>query len=579
MRRAIVPAMMLLLMVGQGACRDGIVPIGSKGGACKADGTCDEGLICVSDRCVEPETCTPEAERPCQCAGELEGTATCDASGAWGPCECGRCGDGVVDAGEECDAGEENSDTEPDACRTDCQEPRCGDGVVDADDACDDGNNVDGDGCAANCVVEVCGDGVIQGGEVCDGAASAGLTCADFGFESGTLACATDCGPVLAGCHTCGNGVCEASENPSNCSSDCPPTQKVDVLFVIDNSVSMAEEQAQVRAQIGSFVTGLRDPVLGLPDLHIGVTSTDLGTGSFGSATFCSSNGGDAGHLLTGTCTNPVGAPYIVDLAPAGCTVQQDGGGQCTGHDCTAANCAEGSLQVDAATGCPRCRNYDGQDMEAVFSCIADLGVDGCGFEQPMEAMRLALDPSTTANAGFLRSDAILGVFFLTDEDDCSASSEQLFDPSDTEIDSPLGPLTSYRCFEFGVTCDVNSRTQTGERHNCMPRTDAGALLHYVGDYVTFLGGLRDPGHIVVAAAAGPVLNHTAIIDQNEYMWPELQPSCTSGANRGVPGIRLLALVEQFVDPMDLPWAFAPICSLDYANTLTSFAQEIRSRM
>lgn len=37
------------------------------------------------------------------------------------------------------------------ACRPDCTIPTCGDGIVDAGEACDDGNNVGGDGCAADC--------------------------------------------------------------------------------------------------------------------------------------------------------------------------------------------------------------------------------------------------------------------------------------------------------------------------------------------------------------------------------------------------------------------------------------------
>lgn len=47
------------------------------------------------------------------------------------------CGDGVVDPGEQCDDGEHNSDTTPDACRTDCTLPRCGDGVVDDGEQCE----------------------------------------------------------------------------------------------------------------------------------------------------------------------------------------------------------------------------------------------------------------------------------------------------------------------------------------------------------------------------------------------------------------------------------------------------------
>lgn len=64
------------------------------------------------------------------------------------------CGDGVVDPGEACDDGDANSDTAPDACRTDCTLPRCGDGVADMGEACDDGNRFGGDGCTPACEAE-----------------------------------------------------------------------------------------------------------------------------------------------------------------------------------------------------------------------------------------------------------------------------------------------------------------------------------------------------------------------------------------------------------------------------------------
>ena len=38
------------------------------------------------------------------------------------------CGNGEVEGLEECDEGEDNSDTVADACRTDCTLARCGDG-------------------------------------------------------------------------------------------------------------------------------------------------------------------------------------------------------------------------------------------------------------------------------------------------------------------------------------------------------------------------------------------------------------------------------------------------------------------
>lgn len=83
------------------------------------------------------------------------------------------CGDGNLDLDdEECDDGEANSDTAPDACRTDCTLPRCGDRVTDSGEQCDDGpDNWDTrpDACRTNCTLPTCGDNVTDSGEECDG--------------------------------------------------------------------------------------------------------------------------------------------------------------------------------------------------------------------------------------------------------------------------------------------------------------------------------------------------------------------------------------------------------------------------
>jgi cysteine-rich repeat protein len=73
----------------------------------------------------------------------------------------GACGDGVVDAGEECDSGSTNGDP-GDPCDAGCKLvspgttplPGCGDGHVDDDEECDDGNNRDKDGCSSTCELE-----------------------------------------------------------------------------------------------------------------------------------------------------------------------------------------------------------------------------------------------------------------------------------------------------------------------------------------------------------------------------------------------------------------------------------------
>jgi len=79
-----------------------------------------------------------------------------------------KCGDGIVGntPGETCDPPGSNAG-QPNECRANCT--FCGDGNLDAGEQCDDGNNIDGDGCSSTCGGE-CGDGIVGNtqGETCD---------------------------------------------------------------------------------------------------------------------------------------------------------------------------------------------------------------------------------------------------------------------------------------------------------------------------------------------------------------------------------------------------------------------------
>jgi hypothetical protein len=406
--------------------------------------------------------------------------------------------------------------------------------------------------------------------------------CGDDGCGS---TCGQGCGAgtcleALGRCYTCGNTVCELGESTNTCPDDCLPTTKVDLLVVVDNSGSMAEEQALLQTQFDSLLVTLTAALGQAPDLHVGVTSTDLGSGGF-PITYCEEPGGDAGQLLKGTCAFPEGVSFIVDAEPAGgCTIDHHPDGTCASHNCVAANCAHEAsttVVVDAG-GCPRCRNTGTQAAAEAFSCLAGLGTVGCGFEQPLEAMYLALDQNP-ANAGFLRDDAVLAILFLTDEDDCSATDGSVFDNTQTAIDTPLGPLTSYRCFEFGITCDVNDRTTLGERTGCVPRDDAGALLHPIRRYVDLLGSLRDPGRIVVAAIAGPPDGNSVTVGLDEYEQPDLEPSCIAASGAAIPGIRLSAFVNRVTAPVEQDGAYASVCQNSFTTALVSLGTRIAARM
>ncbi len=110
------------------------------------------------------------------------------------------CGDGVRGPSEACDDGPDNSNTRPNACRTNCQLPGCGDGVVDFEEECDDGNNIDADDCDRQCrgpaepclpcgSSNECGRAIDQCARLTDGAFCANA-CPEAGCEPG-LVCET----------------------------------------------------------------------------------------------------------------------------------------------------------------------------------------------------------------------------------------------------------------------------------------------------------------------------------------------------------------------------------------------------
>ena len=257
---------------------------------------------------------------------------------------------------------------------------------------------------------------------------------------------------------------------------------KLDLLFVVDDSGSMKREQDQMVANFNRMIEVLENLPVGLPDIHIGVVSTDVGANGCDAAP-------PAGVLRS--AANPTHDPAL------------DG--------CTAPTDAYISDEVDPSGN--RTRNYDpGQGLARTFACIAKLGTDGCHYEQPLQAMQLALSPSTTANAGFRRSDAMLAVVFLTDEDDCSVAHQELFSHEQTVVVGGqtinIGPENkNFRCFGFAVECEHAPAPSADGREvewtGCTPRDDA-PFHRSVAEFTDFLTHLQpEEGQLVVAGIMG----------------------------------------------------------------------------
>ncbi|MFO0648850.1 MAG: hypothetical protein U0326_21595 [Polyangiales bacterium] len=202
---------------------------------------------------------------------------------------------------------------------------------------------------------------------------------------------------------------------PSDGGSSCSPTGALDLLFVIDNSNSMAENQATVAAQFGSLLDGLiRADATSTPlrDVHIGVVSADLGTPGVVVPSCANSDTGDDGLL------NPIRNGFAL-RAHQPWTTAPDGR--------RPARCTMDPTQYPSFLSYTSATS-DTAAFREDFVCNAYLSIGGCGLEQQLESAYRALvirNPreqvgNRDPNAGFVRNDAVLGVLFVTDEEDGS---------------------------------------------------------------------------------------------------------------------------------------------------------------
>jgi hypothetical protein len=165
---------------------------------------------------------------------------------------------------------------------------------------------------------------------------------------------------------------------------------KIDFLFVIDNSDSMDDEQANLAKSFPEFVTVMNQE-LAAKDFHIMVVGTD----------------GDDEEEEDGEGT--LDLEDCEDLRGAGKRRNEEG------SDC---GIQDGLAFMTAQQ----------PELAATFSCVADVGTDGSAFEKPIESMLQAAGASLNApghcNEGFLREDAMLVVTLITDEEDTRSEGD-----------------------------------------------------------------------------------------------------------------------------------------------------------
>jgi hypothetical protein len=205
---------------------------------------------------------------------------------------------------------------------------------------------------------------------------------------------------VLAVLLTTGCGFCTSptegptSKVPAQCQGKEPliEPQKLDILFLVDNSSSMADEQRQVATQLTAFIDEVRKGGGVAQDFNVGVITTSIYQNALRSS---------GASTYTEYPTQSGKLQPVPDAAG-------DGG-------------------VILGTGTERVLTGEDPELISKFARLVQVGTGGSGQETPFEALRLAFLSDLASvpleqggNHGFLRDRARLLIVLVTDEDDCS---------------------------------------------------------------------------------------------------------------------------------------------------------------
>jgi len=353
--------------------------------------------------------------------------------------------------------------------------------------------------------------------------------------------------------------------------------EDVDVLFVVDNSPSMIEEQENLAKNLHLMVESLASGeikdengkvVRSFPpvkSLHLAVTTTNMG--------------------LNGAPTRSSSGMKIFEPIDS-CDGFGDDGLLLDRPDTSLAGCDRPFpkyLEYPAGSVSPT-------ELGDAFGCIARTGSTGCGFEQQLEAAYKALAPSSNKtfhagsaghgdaeNAGFLRSNSVVTVILVSDEEDSSSPDTSV------ELFNALG----------GDKARLNLR-----------QYENAALLHPTARYVDGLRALRpeNPDLVIFAGIVGVpkgvegkdvngVQDFDLILKQKEMQfvptpkgnapnftyYPNaacVNPNVTP-ASEAYPGPRYVEVAKGF----GKNGVIRSICDADYSGALTAVIDRIAGQL
>lgn len=252
-------------------------------------------------------------------------------------------------------------------------------------------------------------------------------------------------------------------------------SQKLDMLWVVDNSGSMCQEQEELRTNFDAFITSLQETNL---DFHIGVTTTHM-IESYplepvaqparlqstpqpvpGFDRSCHTAVDSDGNAIPGdyapikaaiqaavdcmqTPDNSYLNPSNADIEcalynqPQGCSISRAGCGG--GTPCQAEDLFPPPSSYRAIPKVLKSQDYkngaqlDIDRLRADFACMSLVGTRGYGIEKGLSAAVAATAAELTGGAaetdtadtsapnhGLIRNNSRFAVIFVTDENDCS---------------------------------------------------------------------------------------------------------------------------------------------------------------
>lgn len=361
---------------------------------------------------------------------------------------------------------------------------------------------------------------------------------------------------------------------------------KADLLFVVDNSGTMREEQMALRAELPKLIETLTsgkrfdgdpNPFQAVEDLHLAVVSTDMGLANVDGIIGCEGLGEDG---------------VMRDPRQMGCS-SDDTGGRFLSY---------------------RPSEQSPAEIATAFGCLADLGTDGCGFEQQLESSLKALWPAadqsipfvTTAdglgaephgdreNKGFLREDSLLGIVLVTDENDCSSADTSHFTPM-----ASLNPTDPNYNVDLNLRCFRNKQNLYGPVAG-----DPNKMARYVKGYkalregnenLVIFGAIAGVPPDLVTAAERAKYDFSNEVSRNSYYdriltdqrmvekedptrepgKGNLIPSCDTATGLAYPPVRIVQTAKEFGENA----VVQSICQDDFGPAMDAIIEVIAKQL